>query len=131
MYSFINKSNFLILLMVFSAMTYLTTAFGTEYRLIARGEERREGGGGERREGGGEQNRGGEQYRGYEDRGGSHSYSNYGHSYSQEGKEGAAFGAGAAAGSSQNQGSTQYVPVDTYQPNSQPVENYPYQQNPY
>lgn len=123
----INKSNFLILLMVFSAMTYFSTSFGSEYRLIARGDERMGGeGGGDRREGGGQQNRG------YEDRGGSQGYSNYGHSYSQQGRGAAAYGAGAAAGSSnQNQGNTQYVPVDTYQPNSQPVENYPYTQNPY
>lgn len=135
MYPLFNKSNFLIVLMVFSAMTYLSLSYGSEYQLIVRGErfEGREGrGGGERFEGREGGFRGGEGFRGDERMGGSYNYRNYGRSYTPEARAGAWFGAGAAAGAYNNQGNEYYpYPVDTYQPNSQPIENYQYYQQPY
>lgn len=126
MYSWIRKSNLLVLFMAFAALTYFTTAYSTEYRLLAREEERQ----GEGREGGEE--RGGGEYGGGQNRGAYHpgqqgGYSNYGRSYSQQDRSGAAFGAGAVMGSEgnqNNQGNVQYVPQPQPPNSTQPSYQY-------
>lgn len=142
MYWSFKKTNFLALLMIFSALTYFSQTYSSDYRLIARDER---SGGGERFQGGqGDRGRQGGESRQYQgtyhpgQSGGEGEYKDYGHSYSSQSRAAGAYGAGAMRGYNQGEenqeGNTQYVPVNPYeqqQPSSQPQQTYPYYQQPY
>lgn len=127
MYWNFKKTSFLALLMMFSALTYFSQAYASD-RLIAR-DERFQGGGS-----GGER---GAYHPGQGNYGGDR-YNDQGHSYSSQDRAMGAYGVGATRGYNQGynqgeyneQGSTQYVPVNPYEPNSTP-QPYPYTQQPY
>jgi hypothetical protein len=132
MYSWINRSNFLLLVLSISAMTYFAGAG-------ARG-EREEGM--DRDRGGGENREGSQQHssqRAYNPQQGDYKggYSDYGHSYSEQDRGAAAYGVGRATGENQgenydNQGNTQYIPYQPQQQQSQPqAQPYPYTEQPY
>ncbi|MCE5318055.1 MAG: hypothetical protein LLG04_11950 [Parachlamydia sp.] len=141
MYWSFKKTQFLALLMIFSALTYFSQTYSSDYRLIAR--EERGGGGGDRFQGGqgdrgrqsGDENR---QYEGtyHPGQGSDSQYNDTGRSYSSQSRAAGAYGAGAMRGYNQGEnneeGNTQYVPVPSgQQPSSQPQQTYPYYQQPY
>lgn len=129
MYWSFRKTNYLAMLMIFSALTYFTQTYSSDSSLIAREERFQSEGDRNRQYGGayhpGQGNYGGDQYR------------DQGRSYSSQSRAAAAYGAGTMRGYNQgeynDENNAQYVPVPypEQQPSSQPQQTYPYVQQPY